>query len=67
MSIAFLEEVILAMDDPAFLKFCGLNAANPAEPIGAPEREGRERGEKREREVWRGGRAGQGKSACCDE
>jgi hypothetical protein len=30
----FVKALVLAMDDPAFLKFCGLNAANPAAPLG---------------------------------
>jgi len=32
--LAFVTDLLLAMDDAALLKFCGLNAANPAAPIG---------------------------------
>ena len=34
LSMKFVKALVLAMDDPAFLKFCGLNAANPAAPLG---------------------------------
>ena len=34
LSMQFVTALVLAMDDSAFLKFCGLNAANPAAPLG---------------------------------
>jgi hypothetical protein len=35
LSMGFISDLLVAMDEPALLKFCGLNASNPAAPLGA--------------------------------